>query len=261
MTTIAFQDQSSERLVFTAAEMLAHRWRGAGSPGIQPPEVAILCYQPDLMQYAARKYPVRRVKGFFGDVYQLKPSTGRVAIAGNFGIGAPAAAIMLEELAAFGVRQFISIGLAGGLQPSLSPGSVVVCDRAQRDEGTSGHYAPSGETVLADPAITQRLCQALALQGIPALTGGAWTTDAPYRETWSKVDAARQAGLLAVDMEAAALFAAGRALGVQVGAAFIIADPVLREHWLTGSELRDVKANLQRLLDGILMTMNGAEAR
>jgi uridine phosphorylase len=168
---------------------------------------------------------------------------------------------MLEELAAFGVRQFISIGLAGGLQPSLSPGSVVVCDRALRDEGTSGHYAPSGETVQADPGITQRLCQALALQGVPALTGGAWTTDAPYRETWSKVDASRQVGLLAVDMEAAALFAAGRALGVQVGAAFIIADPVLREHWLTESEHRNVKVQLQRLLDGILTTFNGAVAR
>src|SRR5512146_522305 len=91
-----------DRPVFTAADALRERWKRSRPPKVRPPETVILCYQPDLMGYARRGFAIQRVSGFFGDVYLIKVSGGKIALAGNFGIGAPAAVIQMEELAAFG---------------------------------------------------------------------------------------------------------------------------------------------------------------
>ena len=42
---------------------------------------------------------------------------------------------------------------------------------------------------------------------VPVLTGATWTTDAPFRETEPAIDAMREKNLMAVEMEAAALYA------------------------------------------------------
>src|SRR5262249_55216499 len=76
-----------------------------------------------------------------------------------------------------------------------------------RDEGTSYHYVAAAEYSVADAALVQTAREALAAAGIAVQAGGTWTTDAPFRETAHAIDAARRAGLLAVEMEAAALYA------------------------------------------------------
>lgn len=48
----------------------------------------------------------------------------------------------LELLIAWGVKQFITLGIAGGLQKNLLIGDIIVCEKAIRDEGTSHHYLP-----------------------------------------------------------------------------------------------------------------------
>ncbi len=53
--------------------------------------------------------------------------------------------------------------------------------------------------------------KALISAGIPIQSGATWTTDAPFRETEQAIDAAKNAGILAVEMEAAALYAFAKA--------------------------------------------------
>ena len=89
-------------------------------------------------------------------------------------------------------------------------------DRALRDEGTSYHYAAPSEYSEADPALVSMAAQALERQGSSAVTGASWTTDAPFRETADAIAAARSKGILAVEMEAAALYAFASAKGRQV---------------------------------------------
>jgi len=85
----------------------------------------------------------------------------------------------------------------------------VLIDRALRDEGTSYHYLPP--SIFADapgPELLVQIESAMSrLKGIVVHRGASWTTDAPYRETEAAIDAARAHGVLAVEMEAAALFA------------------------------------------------------
>jgi uridine phosphorylase len=91
-----------------------------------------------------------------------------------------------------------------------------VIDRALRDEGTSYHYAPPSEFAEADPGILAAASAALNAAGLPAHVGASWTTDAPFRETEQAIQAARSRGILAVEMEAAALYTFARRKGVAV---------------------------------------------
>jgi hypothetical protein len=69
-----------------------------------------------------------------------------------------------------------------------------------RDEGTSYHYLPPSEYSEADKCLTQLAEDSLSAATIPFRVGATCTTDAPFRETQEAIDAAFQAGILAVEM-------------------------------------------------------------
>ena len=83
----------------------------------------------------------------------------------------------------------------------------ILIDRALRDEGTSYHYLPPSRFSVAPESVLQRLGGRFADLRSPVLVGPTWTTDAPFRETQAAIDAMRAEGILAVEMEAAALYA------------------------------------------------------
>jgi len=85
-----------------------------------------------------------------------------------------------------------------------------------RDEGTSYHYAEPSEYGEADPAVVAMAVSALKSAGLRAIVGATWTTDAPFRETAEAIEAAKQRGILAVEMEAAALYTFAKARQAKV---------------------------------------------
>jgi uridine phosphorylase len=93
----------------------------------------------------------------------------------------------------------------------------VVAERAIRDEGTSYHYIPASETVNAPPGIAEALEAEVAAVGLPVKRGLVWTTDAPYRETAEQLGRYARLGALAVEMQAASLFAFAAARKAAVG--------------------------------------------
>jgi uridine phosphorylase len=86
-----------------------------------------------------------------------------------------------------------------------------VIDRAVRDEGTSYHYLPSSEFAEGDSALVEAAMKALGGLQLSVYRGAAWTTDAPFRETAGAIERCRAQGILAVEMEAAALYAFAQA--------------------------------------------------
>ncbi|HJW74607.1 MAG TPA: uridine phosphorylase, partial [Thermoleophilia bacterium] len=87
--------------------------------------------------------------------------------------------------------------------------SFLLITSALRDEGTSHHYLPPGDSVSMDDHVRSVLVPTLAEMGVES--GTSWTTDAPFRETATAIDGARRLGALAVEMEAAALYAFAQA--------------------------------------------------
>ena len=131
-------------------------------------------------------------------------------------VGAPFAVLVAEELFAAGCRLLISLTSAGQIVPAGQPPYFVIIERALRDEGTSYHYAAPSDYSEADPRLVAQAAAALKAGNLHAVVGASWTTDAPFRETAQAIEAARSKGVLAVEMEAAALYAFARAARVPV---------------------------------------------
>jgi uridine phosphorylase len=126
-------------------------------------------------------------------------------------VGAAFAVLVAEELFASGCRFLISVTSSGQIVPVRSPPYFITIDRALRDEGTSYHYMPPSDYSFADRTLIELLDGAFDAFEIPVLTGATWTTDAPFRETQQAIDHMREMKLLAVEMEAAALYAFAQA--------------------------------------------------
>jgi uridine phosphorylase len=225
--------------------MIAYRRRLGRLPDIAPPQGIILCLQRGLPERLRRRYPLRQVGRLMGDLYVLKRSGGKVAVLTNFGIGAPLIGALAEELIAWGVRRLISLSWAGGLQPELQPGDIVVCERALRDEGVSHHYLPPGKFVQADERLVLSLVHALQGNRRPCTTGATWTTDAPYRETRDEVQLYQAEGIQTVEMETAGLLAIAQARGVQAASICVVGDSLAELRWQAPPDVRPVERGLE----------------
>jgi uridine phosphorylase len=147
------------------------------------------------------------------DAFELAGQT--VGIIGC-AVGAPFAVLIAEELFASGCRFLLSLTSAGQITPSGPTPYFVIINRALRDEGTSYHYASPSDYADADAGLVASAAAALEKSKQLFFVGPTWTTDAPFRETAAAIDAARSKGVLAVEMEAAALYAFARASGAAV---------------------------------------------
>ena len=122
-------------------------------------------------------------------------------------VGASFAVLVAEELFVSGCRLLISVSSAGQIVPAEKPPYFVLIERALRDEGTSYHYLPPSDYSRIEDGLLSMLVDSFSQLTVPVYRGAAWTTDAPFRETAHAIDQARLQGILAVEMEAAALYA------------------------------------------------------
>ena len=134
------------------------------------------------------------------------------------GMGGPSAAIVLEELATLGLRRAIRVGTCGALEPELALGDLVVVSEAIAADGTSRALG-AGERAAADERITARLARDRRARSGPVVS-----TDLFYERDPARNAEWREAGALAVEMEAAALFTLGRRLGLELGAVLVVSD-------------------------------------
>jgi uridine phosphorylase len=235
----------SEAAYISREQVLAQLRAGTGAEQSVLPEAVVICYQKMLWD-AVCADSAGTAQSVVG-MRTLAAMSHSVGVVGGFGIGAPAACVVMEGLIAFGIRRFVSVGLAGSLQPDIQIGEVVLCDKAIRDEGTSYHYLPASRYAAASPELTARLRNALKQRGVAYRLGTSWTIDAPYRETVAEIRQYRCEGIATVDMEAAALFAVAEYRGVEVGALFTISDSLAGDEWRHSFRGPEVRAGLQTL--------------
>lgn len=138
-------------------------------------------------------------------------------------VGAPFAAMTMEELIVCGGRSFISAGAAGILQSHIQAPAIILATSAIRDEGTSYHYVAPSVDIDLNLLLVSKIEAEFTRRGSRPHVGKVWTTDALYRETQPRLKAFREAGVLAVEMEIAALAAVARFRSVEyVGIAYAL---------------------------------------
>lgn len=198
--------------VFVPSALLREARRQKGLPPSEVPPTCILDPDGDIvraLKASGQAAPLETWPCYHTDLYTSLLADDTIGIIGCV-VGAPFAVLVAEELFASGCRRLISLTSAGQIVPAGCPPYFVVIDRAMRDEGTSYHYAAAAAFAEADPRIIASVLPALSATGLPVFAGASWTTDAPFRETAEAVAAARAVGVLAVEMEAAALYAFAR---------------------------------------------------
>lgn len=141
-------------------------------------------------------------------------------------IGGPYAVLVAEQLRASGAELILGLTSAGRVSRELPLPSLVVATDAVRDEGTSYHYVAPGDLVRTDPQLLRELTNGIGHLGVPVSSGRVWTTDAPYRETQQQLDSHAADGVLAVEMQAASLFAFSQAKRVPVGIVALVSNAV-----------------------------------
>lgn len=147
------------------------------------------------------------------------------------GIGGPSAVIAMEELTKIGADTFVRVGTCGGIKLDVKSGDVVIATGAIRMEGASREYAPIEFPAVADYEVLSALVEAARAQGRSWYAGVVQCKDSFYGqhdparmpvsyELLHKWEAWKRLGVLASEMESAALFTCAAALGVRCGSAF-----------------------------------------
>jgi uridine phosphorylase len=214
-----FQHALNSPSAFTPESLLEAVRTERDLPRDPVPEICVLEFDGDLtdwlvgMGLAARWHPWAC---FHTSLETVEVDGARVGVIART-IGGPYAVLVAEQLAASGVLVILGLTSAGQVSPGLKIPSLVIPTTAIRDEGTSYHYLPAAESVDSDAGLALALEAELGGLGLPVVTGPVWTTDAPYRETAEQLERHARDGILAVEMQAASLFAFSAARGVRCG--------------------------------------------
>lgn len=231
-----------EPSAFTPRDLLGSVRRMRGIPDGDVPPICVLEFDGDITDWLVDRGLAQRLPSwacFHTTMFSIEVE-GIVCGIIPRTIGGPYAVLIAEQLAASGAKFIVGLTSAGRVVQDLPVPCLVVITGAVRDEGTSFHYLPAGiEVACPSSRVIAPLEEELSETGWSVRSGKVWTTDAPYRETQSQLELWSGNGVLAVEMQAASLFAFGAARGVEVASVAMVSNAVDHdgEQFNTGSQL------------------------
>jgi uridine phosphorylase len=199
--------------VFIPENLLREARRQRSIPAGKVPAVCVLDPDGDIVENLLarnRAQPNIYWACYHTKMYDFELDQLKLGIIG-YTVGAPFAVLVAEELFACGCKLLINVTSSGQILPERDPPFFVLVEKALRDEGTSYHYIPPSDFVSIDDKLLNLLDGAFSNLSTPVCRGATWTTDAPFRETDHAIRQARLDGILAVEMEAAGLYAFAQA--------------------------------------------------
>ncbi|MEG0919524.1 MAG: nucleoside phosphorylase [Anaerovoracaceae bacterium] len=204
-------------------------------PIVNFPKVGLACFSKRLFETWVEVFDGEEIAHFRTEegplpIYRVNYNDKHIAVF-MLRVGAPCAALQMEEIIAMGLKKVLVMGSCGVLDSSIGLGDLIIPTSGIRDEGTSYHYAPAAAEINANRPLVQKLASYLTLLSIHHTLGKVWTTDAVYRETKGKMLARKAAGCIAVDMEFTALQAVANFRGVDYCQIFYSEDNLDSASW------------------------------
>lgn len=215
-------------------------------------EACLLPGDPLRARYMAETYldDVRQVNenralyGYTG-AWNGKP----VSVQGT-GMGCPGATIVFEELIQLGVKRLLRVGTCGGLQPDLRQGELIAALSAAPADATASHlvggepHCPTTSWELLHEAV-----HVAKGAGEKLRVGPIVSSDLFYHPDDGQYGRWSERGILAVEMEAAALFTVGALHGVLTGCLLTVSDIVVAGEiaYVSDEELQAAVDRLTRI--------------
>ena len=204
----------TEASVFQPINLLRESRRQNEIPSGKVPSICVLDPDGDLVDYLNNKKRATISKYwacYHSNLYTFKIGKLTVGIIPRV-VGSSYAVLIAEQLFVSGCKLLISITSAGIIKQLDSNKKFALITRTIRDEGTSYHYLPKNEP----SELCQKLLKKLKNNENLWAEVKSWTTDAPYRETMSTIDAMKKDNVTCVEMEASALYAFAKAKNKEV---------------------------------------------
>jgi uridine phosphorylase len=176
---------------------------------------------------------------FNSNLYVVPVEDGDAFVAGP-AVGAPMAVMTVEKLIAMGAASILVLGWCGAIAPALKTGDLFLPFDFVSEEGTSQHY-PLNHKPVASPRLHALLVDHFSEGPRTLHKGTVWTTDAPYRETREKVEKYASRGVLAVEMEFAALITLAFFRGIELAGLYLVSDELYHESWRPGFMTKSFK--------------------
>ena len=199
--------------VFQPENLLREARRHKKLPSAAVPEICVLDPDGDIVRALGNAGRTGRSPSwacYHTELYEFEHAGELFGIIGC-AVGASFAVLLAEQLFVSGCRLLISMTSAGQIVEHAPPPYFILIDRALRDEGTSYHYLPPAEFVVAEERLVEAAMEECSALAQPLHRGASWTTDAPFRETAAAIEDCRARNILAVEMEAAGLYAFAQA--------------------------------------------------
>ncbi len=182
----------------------------------------------------------RGLLGFTGEAAGVRVSVQTT------GMGAPSAAIVAEELLGLGARVLVRVGTCGGIG-GVAPGELVIATASCPLDGTTAQYLQGDPYApAASFAVTRALVDAAHALGLSPRVGLVATEDVFYNPNPWHQDTWAARGVLAVEMEASALFTVAALRGAHAGCLLTVANTSGATDWLASTDLQHA---LERMLD------------
>ncbi len=191
--------------------------------------------------YGEYKYPLG------GDLYVFKNNPQIGFIKGK--MCSPGIATQAEDLVAGGVKEFIHVGLAGGISSNLKISDIVITEGAFNDTAVARLYGYDVNFLETSLSLTEEIQQLLSAGDICTHRGKHWTTDAGYHETWGQIQDYCLKGALCVEMECAGLVAIAKYRECLATAFYIITDVIDEEGWHLGWNGNAIASSIEKVVE------------
>lgn len=155
------------------------------------------------------------------------------------GMGCPSLAIVVEELIRLGAKTLVRVGTAGIVSPAVKPGDLVIATASIPADGTTRHYL-KGQPSAPHPdfSVVRALVEAGPEEERVHL-GPIRTEDGFYATGPEDLPELRAQGVLAVEMEASALFLLGQLRGVATGCIVAASNAIGDTTFVEAAVMRD----------------------
>lgn len=235
-----YDNKYDAEALFSPGDAVAEQ--GNGLPDIPP--AVILGYQTELTD-AVQERATSQITIVRGQrVEQLSETVGYIPVHES-GIGAPISATITENVIAAGAEVVVMLGGCGALQRDIAPDAAILPTDTIRDEGVSYHYLPADLPVTATGSLVDRLDEALSHAGFDTPRGKTWTTSAMYRETLPEIEQYRDAGVISLCMESAAIWSVCHYRNADTATVHEVGDYLAPDGWVPDAE---AERGLQEML-------------
>jgi len=162
--------------------------------------------------------------------------------------GPSSAGGLMEELGFMGITNFFICGSAGQIDLSYDGSTLLLVEKAIRDEGTSYHYLKPSLYVETDKDLTQSLANYLEKNKFEYKKIITWTCDAFYRETPKAIEKRISQGAVSVEMECASLASVAKYRGYKFAQLLYFSDLLKQNAWQWKADKKELKLMVIKLM-------------